>query len=94
MQPTHTHTSSTTKCTPFELVFGRQPPGPTHTDPIDPDTTRSTGEQLRILCRCIKVIEQLTHENQMLAVKQQKKFHDAKAEAHKFKVGDKPSQAE
>ena len=40
------------------------------------------------------MIEQLTHENQMLAVKQQKKFHDAKAEAHKFKVGDKPSQAE
>ena len=95
----NTRTSSTTKYTPYELVFGRLPPGPTYTDPIDPDTTRSTGEQLRILRRRIEVIEQLAHENQMLAAKQQKKFHDAKAEAHKFKVGDtvwfhKPSQAE
>ena len=95
----NTRTSSTTKYTPYELVYGRQPPGPTYSDPTDPDISRSTGEQLRILRRRIEVLQQLAHENQMLAAKQQKSFHDAKAEQHKFEVGDKvwlykPSQAE
>ena len=95
----NTRSSSTTGYTPYELVYGRLPPGPTYTDPTDPDVTRSTGEQLRVLRRRIEVLQQLAHENQMLAAKQQKKFHDAKAQAHEFKVGDtvwyyKPSQAE
>lgn len=32
--------------------------------------------------------QQLAHENQTRAAKQQKSFHDARAQAHEFKVGD------
>ena len=95
----NTRTSSVTKYTPYELVFGRKPPGPTYTDAVGDECTRATGEQLRVLRRRIEVLQQLAHENQARAAQQQKSFHDAKAEAHEFKVEDKvwlykPSQAE
>jgi len=38
----NTRISSVTRFSPYELVFGRQPPGPTYTQPIDEEERRIT----------------------------------------------------
>ena len=83
----NTRTSSVTKFTPYELVYGRKPPGPTYTDALC-EEHKGSDEGLRKLRRRIEVLQQLAHKNQLKAAKEQKSFHDAHAEAHEFKVGD------
>ena len=83
----NTRISSVTKYSPYELVYGRKPPGPTYTDVVG-EELKGREEQIRVLRRRIEVLQQLAHENQMRAANRQKSFHDAHAEAHTFKVGE------
>ena len=86
----NTRISSVTGHSPYELVFGRRPPGPTYTDDIREGSVEGgEGEQLHTLTRRIDVLQQLAHENQMKAAKEQVSYHDAHAQAHTFKLGDK-----
>ena len=87
----NTRVSSVTGYTPFELVTGRLPPGPTYTVPLHGDEPWPGRENLTARClrQRIEVLEQLAHENQMLAAKRQQSYHDAHAAAHIFKVGDR-----
>jgi len=50
---------------------------------------RGEGEQLHMLIKRIDILQQLAHENQVEMAKKQRAFHDAHAEAHTFKEGDK-----
>lgn len=95
----NTRVSSVTKFSPYELVYGRLPPGPVYTDVLTQDEERAAGEKIRCLRNRINALQQIAHENQMRAAGSQQKFHDAHAEAHTFKVGDtvfyyKPSDVE
>jgi transposase InsO family protein len=95
----NTRVSSVTKFSPYELVYGRLPPGPVYTDVLTNDEERAAGETIRNLRNRINALQQIAHENQMRAAGSQRKFHDAHAEAHTFKVGDfvhyyKPSEVE
>jgi len=96
----NTRISSVTNHSPYELVYGRLPPGPTYIDDIrDAEAERGEGEQLHELRRRINVLQQLAHENQMKAAGKQMSYHDAHAKAHTFKKGDrvwlyKPSSVE
>ena len=85
----NTRVSSVTGHSPYELVYGRLPPGPVYTDDIceDPEEVKE-DEQVHMLTRRINVLQQLAHENQMKAAEEQRSFHDAHAEAHSFKVGE------
>jgi len=86
----NTRISSVTNHSPYELVYGRLPPGPTYIDDIrDAETERGEGEQLHELRRRINVLQQLAHENQMKAAGKQMSYHDAHAKAHTFKKGDR-----
>jgi len=44
---------------------------------------------LRELRQRILRLQQFAHENQLKEAQRQKSFHDAKAEAHHFEIGDK-----
>ena len=95
----NTRVSSVTKFSPYELVYGRLPPGPVYTDVLTEDEERAAGETIRNLRNRIIALQQIAHENQMRAAQSQRKFHDAHAQAHTFKVGDivhyyKPSEVE
>jgi len=95
----NTRRSSVTKFTPYELVYGRLPPDPVYTDLLPSEEGRGEGEGLRVLRHRIAVLQQLAHENQMMAAGKQQSFHDAHAERHTFQVGDtvyhyKPSSVE
>jgi len=87
----NTRVSSVTGFTPFELVTGRLPPGPAYTVPLHGDEPWPGRENLTTRClrQRIEVMEQLAHENQMLAAKRQQSYHDAHAAAHIFEVGDR-----
>jgi len=86
----NTRVSSVTGHSPYELVYGRLPPGPTYTDEIcsEPEG-KAEDEKVRSLSQRIDILQQLAHENQMKAAGRQLDFHDAHARAHEFKQGDK-----
>jgi len=84
----NTRPSSTTKFTPYELVYGRIPPGPTYTDVLTDTEERGADEQVRLIRDRIRITQQLAHENQMMAANKQQSFHNAHAQAHRFKTGD------
>jgi len=96
----NTRVSTVTKYSPYELVFGRVPPDPVYTRRPGAAGDRTWDvDRVRILRRRIQVLQQLAHENQMEAAKQQASFHNARAQAHTFHPGDKvwlykPSTAE
>jgi len=87
----NTRISSVTKFSPYELVFGRRPPGPIYMDVItEQDRQEGTiSEQVEKLSQQIKIRQELAHQNQMEAAEKQRSYHDAHAEAHTFKEGDK-----
>ena len=86
----NTRVSSVTGHSPYELVYGRMPPGPTYTDDIATDGDGKDGDEgVHMLIRRIDVLQQLAHENQMEAAHKQLTFHDAHAKAHEFRKGDK-----
>jgi len=85
---TRVHTA--TGHSPYELVYGRLPPGPAYTDNIiGAEEDWKTEDNVRILRKRIEILQQLAYENQLKASKQQQSYHDAHAKAHTFKVGDK-----
>jgi len=95
----NTRVNSVTHYTPYELVYGRLPPGPTYTDILSLEEERGVAENIRALRERIRVLQQLAHENQMEAAGKQQSYHDAHAQAHRFEVGDivwyyKPSTVE
>ena len=96
----NTRVSSVTKFTPYELVYGRLPPGPTYTDFIQSeDEGKTVSQQVRMLRNRINILQQLAHKNQMEAAGRQISYHDARAKAHEFNVGDtvyhyRPSEVE
>ena len=87
----NTRISSVTKFSPYELVYGRQPPGPRYTAPIREAQMDGIGEGelLDQLRRRISLLEELAHQNQIIAGQQQMSYHDAHAKAHVFQLGDK-----
>jgi len=87
----NTRVSSVTHYSPYELVYGRPPPGPTYIDglteeemakPVPPDYD---AEKLRAR---ILWLQETAHRNQMEAAKRQVEFHDAHAKAHKINIHD------
>jgi len=97
----NTRISTVTKHSPYELVYGRLPPDPVYIDLPGEEGGRSwdNKEDLHNLRRRINVLQQLAHENQMVAAKEQHDYYNAHAERHSFKVGNKvwlykPSTAE
>jgi len=85
----NTRVSSVTKFSPYELVYGRHPPGPTYTDEVTRGGEAGKElEQIHNLRRRISVLQQVAHENQMEASDKQISYHDAHAKAHRFKSGD------
>jgi len=86
----NTRVSSVTKFTPYELVYGRQPPGPRYAQVIDEEGryVSTLSEQAAIVKRRINVLEQLAYKNQMEAAGKQAAYHDAHAEHHKFDIND------
>ena len=86
----NTRVSSVTGHAPYELVYGRLPPGPTYTDNIiGEEEDWKNEDNVRILRKRIEILQQLAHENQLKAGAQQRSYHDAHAEVHTFSVGDK-----
>lgn len=86
----NTKISSVTGHSPYELVYGRLPPGPTYTDDlVDPEEEWKLDDNVRILRKRIETLQQLAHESQLKAGEQQRSYHDAHAKAHTFAVGDK-----
>jgi len=86
----NTRVSSVTGHSPYELVYGRLPPGPTYTDNIvGQEEDWKDEDNVRILRKRIEILQQLAHENQLKAAKQQRSYHDAHAKVHTFNVGDK-----
>jgi len=69
----NTRISAVTKHCPYELVFGRIPPGLTYTEFVREADVREerTGELLSQLRNRIHVFQQLAYENQMKAAEQQ-----------------------
>jgi len=69
----NTRTSSVTKFTPYELVYGRLPPGPVYVDDIlegaeDKDGPKgSAAVEVEKLKRRILLLQKSAHENQMEA---------------------------
>jgi len=88
----NTRISSVTGFSPYELVFGRQPPGPTYLLPIRKEEEEKEGmtwdERVAALRERIKLFENLAHENQMEAAEKQMTYHEAHAQAHHFNVND------
>ena len=85
----NTRVSSVAGHSPYELVYGRLPPGPSYTNILNSDPEgRRADENVRVLRNRIQVLQQLAHENQMQAAKGQISYHDARARAHRFQVGD------
>jgi len=88
----NTRISSVTRFTPYELVYGRLPPGPVYLDPVrKEEEERSKGledEGVTILKNRIKILQYFAHRNQMKAAKQQQSYHDAYSKAHTFNVND------
>jgi len=86
----NTRISSVTEFSPYELVYGRTPPGPLYMDVIRQEEMRETtdDERIRILRMRIDVLQRLAHENQLSAAEHQKEYHDAHAQAHTFNVND------
>ena len=86
----NTRVSSATGHSPYELVYGRLPPGPTYTDNIiEEEEDWKNEDNVRILRKRIEILQQLAHENQLKAAKQQQSYHDAHAKVHTFNIGDK-----
>ena len=86
----NTRINNVTGYSPYELVYGRKPPGPTYTDNIVGETEDWVAEDnIRILRKRIEVLQQLAHRNQVKASKKQVSYHDAHAKSHTFAVGDK-----
>ena len=95
----NTRVSSVTKFSPYELVYGRLPPGPTYTEVLQPDELKTAPQQLRVLRNRINILQQMAHKNQMEAAGRQWNYYNAHAQAHHFEEGDlvyyyKPSSAE
>jgi len=86
----NTRISSATNYSPYELVYGRQPPGPSYVAPIREAERggRKESELVHNLRNRIARLQELAHENQIIAGKQQAAYHDAHAKAHEFKVND------
>jgi len=86
----NTRISSVTRFSPYELVFGRIPPGPQYMDVIQLEGTEgmSDDERVRLLRRRVEILQQLAHMNQMEAAIKQQEYHDAHAQAHTFNVDD------
>ena len=86
----NTRISSVTKFSPYELVFGRQPPGPTYTQGIDEEGRRPQSEEEGVeqLRKRIRLLQEQAHRNQMEAAGRQLSYHDAHAKHHTFEVND------
>jgi len=85
----NTRISTSTKHSPYELVYGRRPPGPVYIDLVRNWTQETQKkETLENLRRRIYVLQQLAYENQKEAAKVQQDQHDRHAQEHRFKVGD------
>lgn len=85
----NTRVSSVTGYTPYELVFGRLPPSPVYRDILADDNEQANADDsVKILRERINALQQAAHENQLAAAKAQRTYHDAKAQTHKFEVGD------
>lgn len=86
----NTRISSVTKHSPYELVYGRLPPDPVYTEVAgEAEQQGREGDQVQTLTERIRVLQKLAHENQIQAAKTQKSYHDACAQAHEFRKGDK-----
>jgi len=64
----NTRISSVTRFSPYELVYGRLPPGPVYIDPIRKEERENmtTDQSVIQLRERINVLEQLAHDNQVL----------------------------
>jgi len=74
----NTRVHSVTRFTPYELVYGRLPPGPVYIDPIR-EEERNQGaetESIKLLRTRINLLQQLAHQNQMEAAGSQQTYHD------------------
>ena len=86
----NTRVSEVTKHSPYELVYGRLPPGPIYIDMIRNWEQETEGrEDLESLRRRIYLLQQTAYENQREAAELQRKNHDKHAVEHRFKIGDK-----
>ena len=86
----NTRVSSVTGHSPYELVFGRLPPGPVYIDTLRNWEERTKGkENLDIIKKRIILLQQEAYENQKRAADIQQRNHDQHAQRHVFKVGDK-----
>ena len=74
---------------PYELVFGRLPPGPVYVDAIrEGKDDGKEGDEVQDLKDEILSLQQIAHQNQTAALSRQVSYHDAHARAHDFKIGD------
>ena len=86
----NTRINSTTKHSPYELVYGRRPPGPVYIDMLrNWEQETEAKESLEALRKRIYLLQQAAYENQKEAADTQRKNHDSHAQEHRFKVGDK-----
>jgi len=86
----NTRVHSATRFTPYELVYGRLPPGPVYIDPIR-EEERNQGaesESVKALRTRINLLQQLAHLNQTHAAESQETYHDRFAGKHTFKEND------
>ena len=77
-----------TKCTPYELVFGKLARLPTSDPPLEHEKLETYDQYLKKLITCLHEIRGIARQNLINAKEKSKFYYDKNINPQNFKVGD------